>query len=124
MSAPPTTAPPSAAVHGAERLCPGLRLARRPSAPLLNAGRHELRRSLLLGLLPVAMVGAIRDGVVARSRGVGGGGGPEGVAVLGRRGAPACSGAGDHGRTASETMPRGWTVFEIPSTPRSLLSVR
>jgi len=44
--------------------------------------------------------------------------------VLGRRGAPACSGGGRPGRTASETTSRGWTVFETPSTPGPLPSIR
>ena len=65
------------------------------------------------------MAGAIRAGVVSRSWE--GEGDLDGRgAVLGRRGAPACSGGGRSGADGERNNIRGWTVFETPSTPGSL----
>ena len=62
------------------------------------------------------MAGAIRAGVVSRSWE--GEGDLDGRgAVLGRRGAPACSGGGRSGADGERNNIRGWTVFETPSTP-------
>ena len=47
----------------------------------------------------------------------------EGAVVLGRRGAPACSGGGQPGADGKRNNVQGWTVFETPSTPGSLPSV-
>jgi len=44
-------------------------------------------------------------------------------AVLGRRGALACSGGGRSGADGERNNIRGWTVFETPSTPGSLGAV-
>ena len=48
----------------------------------------------------------------------------EGAVVLGRRGAPACSGGGQPGADGKRNNVQGWTVFETPSTLGSLPSVR
>ena len=40
----------------------------------------------------------------------------EGAVILGRRGAPACSGGGRSGADGERNNVQGWTVFEIPST--------
>ena len=40
----------------------------------------------------------------------------EGAVVLGRRGAPACSGGGQPGADGKRNNVQGWTVFETPST--------
>ena len=114
------------AVHGAKRLPqpPPPYWAAERLAPLLNAGMSSAPCSL-----PAARGHGCRRNPSCCRHAVAGGGGrrrawTEGAVVLGRRRAPACSGGGRPGRTASETTSRGWTVFQTPSTPGALPSVR
>ena len=96
------------------RLRLGLRLAQRPSAPLLTAGMIELR-SLLRARCPWPW--PVRSKPVSqRGHGRDWGTWTEGAVILGRREAPACSGGGRSGADGERNNVQGWTVFEIPST--------